>query len=198
MQTFLAIPPDMEEAGAARAAEPLVTVARVIRGANRPHIEGKHPWGMGSVDECVDASDRKLFDQRRDRENQPGWAGDVVEDGQPRAWSGMLEHCIDHHVRVCHGRRYGCDHYSRSRLARHEIEQIRARKVGVVCREDLIPREERTRTEYRAQRRRDIGKQDQILRVGRYQRGQRLSRLVYQTREITKDEHGGLTLEAHA
>lgn len=198
VQAVVAVAPHMEEAGAPRAAEPLVAVARVVRGADGLHVERQHPRRVRPIDERVDAPGREPFDQRRDREDHPGGAGDVVEHGQARARRDAFEHGIDDRVCVRHGRRHDRRHHPRAGLARHEIEQVRARKVGVAGREDFIARRERTRTQHRAQRRRDVGQQGQIRRIGRNQPGQRLPRLVEQARELAQDERGGLALDARA
>ena len=78
----LPIAADLEEGGALRGAEPLVAVAGVVGGAQRPEVEGQHPRRVRAVDQHVDARSWSAGHQRLHREDDPRRAGDVVEQRQ--------------------------------------------------------------------------------------------------------------------
>ena len=65
----------VEERGAFRRADPLVAVARVVRGAQRVEIERQHAGRVRAVDQRVDAARGSAATMPRDREDErrSGW-----------------------------------------------------------------------------------------------------------------------------
>ena len=77
---------DPQHGRALRPAQPLVPVGRPVGRAQRVDVDRDHAGCVGRVDERVDASRVQLRDELADREDDPGRAGHVADEHEPRAW----------------------------------------------------------------------------------------------------------------
>ncbi len=193
----LPIAADVEKARSLRRAKPLVAVAGVVRGADPAHVQRQHPRRVRAVDQRVHSALGERAHQRLDREHQPGGAGHVIDEGQPRARRDRGEHRVDHprrrDARPGHG---GRDHADPCGL--EHAEGVAAGVVGVVGGEHLVAVAEAQRAHHGVHPGGRIGHERQIVGIGAHEPGQREARLVEQRLQLAREEQHGLPLHPRA
>ena len=75
----LPIAADVKEPGALGRANPLVAIARVVSGPKGFEIQRDHARGVRAVHERVDPPAGQRADNRLDRKDETGLAGDVID-----------------------------------------------------------------------------------------------------------------------
>ncbi len=81
----LPIAADVEERRALRGGQPLVAVARVIRGTDLVQLDRDHPRSVCPVHQGVHAAPIELLDEFGDRQDDARGARDVAEEREPRS-----------------------------------------------------------------------------------------------------------------
>jgi len=89
---------------------------------------------MGAVDQNVDAARVETRDQFLDRKDHGRRAGDVVEQGQPRALGDPFHHPLDNFVGRTDRNGYVDHHEPRARPLGHVASHVRASVVFMVGR----------------------------------------------------------------
>ena len=87
---FLPVPLNVKKCRAFGRAKPLVAVARVISRAKFFQVYRQHTGGVRAVNERLDSAPGQFAHQPFDRNNQTGWACDVINQCEPSARSHTL------------------------------------------------------------------------------------------------------------
>src|SRR6266446_6569391 len=193
-----AVAADVEEAGALRRAQPLVAVAGVVRGTERAEVERQHAGRVRAVDQRVDAAPGELAHEPLDGQHEARRAGHVIEQREPGARRDPRQHGFNDRVRRREREGNGHDHDLRPRRGGHEVEHVPARVVGVVGHQELVPRRERQRAQHGVHGGGRVRDEDQALRVGAEERGERAPGVVEQRLQVAYEEAHRLPLEALA
>ena len=194
---LLAIAPHVQERGSLRRAEPLVAVAREVRGADPAQIQRHHPRRVRSVDEGVDAPFLKTPDDLLDRKNDPGRAGHMIEQGQPGPGRDGTEHRIDDLRGPGDGPRHRRHHDFRA-APFLPAQRVPAGVVGVVGGEQLVARLELERADHGVHAAGRVRNEREIVRICPDEPRQISPGFVEQALEITCQELQRLPLHARA
>jgi hypothetical protein len=190
----LPVPPDVEEAGSLRSAEPLVTVAGVVRRPERPEVDRHHARRVCSVDDHVDATGLEGGDHGLHREHHAGGTGDVVQEHEPRPRGHCAEHRVRDVLRAAEREGHAGDHHAGAGPARDRVECVDAGVVAMVGGEQLVARVELERAEHGVHPGGGVVHEGQVVRIGAEEGGEAGPCIVEQRLERPDQEVDGVPL----
>ena len=150
---------------------------------------------MRPVDQRVDAPAVQLADQLLDRKDERRRAGDVIEQGQPRAGRDAAQHGLGHLAgRSDRQRQRRLDHRRRAPPG-HVAGHVAAGVIVVRADQDLVAGLELQRAQHAVDPAGGVVNENQVGRWGADQFGQPPARLVQQRRELAHEKLDRLALD---
>jgi hypothetical protein len=194
-EVILPVAADMEESGAFWGAEPLVAVAGVVRSSDFFYVDGQQKGGVGAVDEKLDAALAQFGSDAFDGEDEPGGAGDMVEDCDAGVVADFLEDGVDDFVGGAQWERQ--IHYDDccSAALGDGAGGVVAGIVAVTCDEDFVAGLELARAQDGVDARGGVGEEDEILGFGADEGGECLAGGVEERLKAPDHELDGAGLE---
>ncbi len=144
---FLPVAPHQEKSRSFGGAKPLMTVTRIISGAEFLQIQGHHSGRVRPIDERVNPAVSQFFHQPVDRKNHSRLACDMIQKRQPRPASHLAQHRFDDLIGRLEWKRNDRDDEAGARLLGDEAHGVVAGIVLVVGDQKLVAAPEFERTQ---------------------------------------------------
>src|SRR6185503_12376772 len=132
----------------------------------------------------------------RERKNQTSLARDMIDQEQPRARCHAPQNCVYHQTGIAEWKGDFGEGDGNSSLLCNYVERVAAGIIFVIADDNLISALERERAQDRVHTGSRIRNEDEILRVGAEESGQRISSFVEQIFEVAHEELNRLPLHA--
>ena len=192
----LAVAPHVQERGALGRAQPLVRVAGVVRGAQRVERRAAPcPARARRPPACRRRARASAAHQPLDREHEPGRAGHVVEQREPRARGHACEHALHDRRRPS---RSGTGPRAVTTRAPapsgDELRRLPAGAVRVVGREDLVARRELERAQHRVDAAGRVADEGEVPGLGAQERRHLRARVGEPPAPVARQEVDRLAL----
>ena len=162
----LPVGPDVEEPRALRRADPLVAVARVVRGAESAEVERHHARARGRRRPARRRRGGQLAHEPLDRQDEAGRARHVVDQREPRPRPGPAEHRLEDLLRAASGNGTGATTTRAPARAATASTAFRQALYAWVGRQELVARSEVERAEHGVHAGRRVGHERQVVRIG--------------------------------
>jgi hypothetical protein len=195
---FLPVAPHLEKSRSFGGAKPLMTVTRIISGAQFLQIQGHHSGRVRPIDERVNTAVSQFLYQLVDGENHSGLACDMIQNHQPRPASHLAQHRFDDLIGCSEGKRNVGDDEAGARPIGHEAHGVAAGIVLVVGDQKLVAAPELERTQNGVDPASRVWDEHQLIGSGSQELSQGFSGLIEQTLQRGDEKLDRLPLDSFA
>ena len=194
----LPVAPHLEKSRSFGGAKPLVTIARIISGAQFLQIQGHHSGGVRAIDERVNTALSQFLHQPVDRKDHSGLACDMIQKRQPRPARHSAQHRFDDLIGCSEGKRNVGDDEAGARPIGHEPHGVVAGIVLVVGDQKLVAAPEFERTQNGVDPASRVRDEHQLFGSGSQELSQGFSGLIEQALQRGDEKLDRLPLDSFA